>query len=86
MGRKLLKFKNKFDGIIFNSIVRLHNCHFDVLRQLKRYKVFNVSFFFVKFGGRGNCGLLIPNLSSKTQYQHIILTLSPLGRGGGGAE
>ena len=75
MGRNLVKFKKKFDGVISNSKVRRHNRHFDVATTKE---VENLHCFFVfgwiklKFSVRDNLRLLISNLNS-TQYQLEIL-------------
>ena len=53
-----------------------------MLGQLTVWKVFIVFFVFewieLKFCVRGNFGLLISNLNSKTQYQFEILRQMPL--------
>ena len=64
------------DEVIFKTIVWRNNHQFDVLWQLKKWKVFVVSFLFD--GLRGNFGLLTWNLCSKTQYQHKILRKVPV--------
>ena len=44
-----------------------------MLRQLRKWKVFIVSLFWITFDVRDNFRLLISNLNSKTQYQFEIL-------------
>ena len=79
MGRNLVKFKNKNDGVNSDSNVRRHNRHFDVVTTKT---VESVHCFFVfgwiklTFGLRGNVRLLISNLNSKTQYQFEIFKKS----------
>ena len=75
MGRNLVKLK-KFDGVISNAKVGRHNGHSDVAttKKVESLHCFVVSRWIkLKFGIKGNFGLLISDINSKRQYQFDIL-------------
>ena len=75
MGRNIVKLKKNF--LMESSLIRKYDFIIFILmsRQLKKWKVFIVSLFFgwikLKFGVRGNSGLLISNLNSKLSYEPV---------------
>ena len=76
MDRNLVKLKKK---LMTSSLTRKYDVIIIILisRQLRKWKIFIVSFAFgwikLQFGVRGNFRLLFSNLSSKMQYQFEIV-------------
>ena len=81
MGKNLVKCKKiQWRHLQFESMMS-YNCHVVVV-TFNNVESLHCLFVFesteLKFGVRGNFGLLISNFNSKTQYQFEILRKMPL--------